>query len=337
MSQQTVRLGYIGAGRFSRRRLLPALQSIPGVELAAVCNSTPESSQRVAQEFGFHRVASDWKELASSPDIDAVVIGTRPNLHRDMCLFALDAEKHVLTLNAISPTLEEARDMQQKAEEKPHLTALVYPGQFYLREDDLMRSLLEEGYVGQVIHVRVYWSTLFFGLGTQFDAARRWFGEHTRVFAYRKSLDIQVPATGQSAGTARADTNLVVAELENGVTVTYLHSTPARGTNRARFEVYGSAGVLVCYSYGQDKEGIFGAKAGESDLRPIVVPPHMQEAWAYPDGSIPVEAAFIASIREGKAPSPAVTRFRDGVKLMEFVQAWGYSMDHGVWSDVPVT
>ena len=336
MSQQTIRIGYIGAGRFSRSRLLPAFKNIPGVELSAICNSTPESSQRVAQEYGFDGVVTDWKELVSSPNIDAVVIGTRADLHRDISLQALDAGKHVFTVNAMAPTLEEAKEMQQKAEEKPQLVSLVYPGQFYLREDALMRSLLEEGYVGQVMKVMVYWGTPFLGLGAQFDVARRWFGEHTKVFAHRKSFDLQVPPTDPGTRAARADTNVVIAELENGETVTYLHDTLAGATNLARFEVYGPKGVLVCYSFGQDKEGFFGAKAGETELRPIAVPPHMQDAWTYPDASIPVEAEFIAAIRDGKDASSAIPRFSDGVKLMEFVQAWRNSIDSGGWSDVPI-
>ena len=336
MSQQTVRLGYIGAGRFSRNRLLPAFKGIPGVELTAVSNSTPESSQRVAQEFGFQRSENSWQELISVPDIDAVVIGTQAPLHREMCLQALDAEKHVLMLNAISPTVEEARDMHEKAQEKPNLVTLVYPGQFYLREDALMHSLLEEGYVGQVVQVVVYWYSRFFGLGSQFEVARRWFGEHTKVFAYRKSLDVHVPATDQRPEVPRADTNVVIGELEGGGTITYHHSTVAGGTNLARFEVYGTEGVLVCYSYDQGKEGIYGAKTGEAELRPIAVPPHLQDAWAYPNANIPVEAGFISAIRDGQPAPTAIPRFLDGVKLLEFVLAWRDSTDRGSWSDVPL-
>lgn len=336
MSQETVRLGYIGAGRFSRSRLLPSFKKIPGVELLAVSNSSEESGQRVAQEFGFQRVYTDWRELVNAPDIDAVVIGTHPPLHQDMCLQALDAEKHVLVLNAIAATLEESKDMHQKARDKSNLVTLVYPGQFYLREDALMCSLLEEGYVGQVLHVADYWYTRFFSLGSQFEVARRWFGEHTRVFGYRKNFDIEVQAIDQRPGPVRADTNVVVGELESGGTVTYLHSTMAGPINLARFEVYGSEGTLVCYSYGQACEGVYGAKAGETELRPIPVPPHMQDAWAYLNASIPVEADFIAAIREGKFPSPAIPRFWDGVKLMEFAQAWRSSIDRGSWIDLPI-
>jgi predicted dehydrogenase len=336
MSQQVVRLGYVGAGRFSQSRLLPAFKGIPGVELVVVSNSTPESSQRIAQEFGFQRTEDSWQELVKATDIDAVVIGTHPPLHLDACLQALDAEKHVLLLNAISPTLEEAKDMYEKAQEKPGLVSLVYPSQFYLREEALMRSLLEEGYVGQIVQVLVYWYTPYFGLGSQFEVAQRWFGEHTKVFAYRKGIDIEVPVTDQPPEITHASTNIVMGELESGWAITYFHSTVAGGTNLARIEVYGSEGVLVCYSYDQIKEGIYGAKTGETELHPIAVPARMQEAWTYPNANIPVEASFISAIRDGQPASPAIPRFWDGVKLLEFVLAWRYSIGRGSWCDLPL-
>ena len=343
MAQERVRLGYVGAGRFSQSRLLPSFKRTPGVELVAICNSTEESSRRVAQEFGFQRVTKDWQEVVTASDVDAVVVGTHAPLHKDICLAALDADKPVLTLNAISATLEEAKVMYQKAQEKPHLLNLVYPGQFYLREDAFMRTLLEEGYVGLVLQAVVYWYTPYFGLGTQFEVARRWLGEHTRLFGYRKGFDVEIQTTEPNPTSARAATNAVLAELEGEGTITYLHSTIVRGTGPARFEVYGAEGALVCYSsdqntrdpLGQAREGIYGAKAGEKELRPIPVPPPLQEAWTDPRG-VPVEADFIAAVRGEKTPAPAIARFWDGVKLMEFIQAWRQSIDGGTWVDLPL-
>ena len=73
MAQQTIRLGWIGTGRFSRRQLLPAFNKIQGVKLVVVANSSLESSQRAAQELGFERAASHWREVIEASDIDAVV------------------------------------------------------------------------------------------------------------------------------------------------------------------------------------------------------------------------------------------------------------------------
>src|SRR5687768_4414702 len=43
LAQKTIRLGYIGAGGYSRRVLLPNFRKVPHVELTVVANSTPAS------------------------------------------------------------------------------------------------------------------------------------------------------------------------------------------------------------------------------------------------------------------------------------------------------
>jgi len=344
MAQKKVRLGYVGAGRFSRSRLLPNFQKVPGAELVAVSNSTVESGQRVAQEFGFQRVTGSWQELLNASDIDAVVIGTQAPMHKELTLAALSANKHVLTLNAIAATLDEARVMHQHAQAKPHLVTLVFPSQFYLREDVLMRHLLQEGYVGQVLQIIDDWYTRFLGVGAQFEVARRWFGDHTRLLGYRKefpSTEVQTQGGRPRAGAAAAST--VLAELGSGATMTYLHTPAAQGTGVARFEVYGTKGVLVCYSttmdgrgiHGQAREGVYGKQGGEPELHAIPVPPRLNEAWADPRG-IAVEADFVAAVRGEKAASPAIYRFGDGVKLLEFAEAWRLSLDRGGWVDLPL-
>ncbi len=334
MAQQTVRIGYIGAGRFSKNRLLPGLKGVPGVDLVVVCNSSPESSQQVASDFGFQRTASDWREVVEASDVDAVVLGTRTALHYEMVLPALDAGKHVLSMNAMARTLEEAVELYQKSQEKSNLVSLVYPAQFYTREDAMLRWLLEQRYVGELLSVVDYWYTPFFGLGSQFEVAYRWFGEHDRVLAYRKRFEVESPGVDQHDRDVRPETNVVVSELSSGATITYMHTTMAGGTALARFELYGTDGVLTCYPQGQSRQGFFGARTGDSEFRTIEIPPHLRQAWDSQHG-IEVEADFIAAIRGEGEPSPAVPRFEDGLKLMQFTETWRAAQTSGAWADSP--
>ena len=334
MAQQTIRIGFIGAGRFSRGRLVPGLKGIPGVELVVVCNSSPESSQKVASDFGFQRTASDWREVVEASDVDAVVLGTRTALHYEVVMPALDAGKHVLTMNAMARSLEEAVEMYAKSQEKDNLISLVYPAQFYTREDAMLRWLLEQRYVGEMLSVIDYWYTPFFGLGSQFEVANRWFGDPTRVLAYRKRFEVESPGVDQHERDVRPETNVVVSELQSGATITYMHSTIAGDTALTRFEVYGTEGVLTCYPQGQSRQGFFGARTGDSESRTIEIPPHLRQAWDSEYG-ITVEADFIAAIRGEGEPSPAVPRFVDGLKLMQFAETWRTAQTGGTWADMP--
>ena len=47
----------------------------PGLA-AAVVNRSPESSSAAAAELNIPTVAASWEELVTSPDVDAVCIGT---------------------------------------------------------------------------------------------------------------------------------------------------------------------------------------------------------------------------------------------------------------------
>jgi predicted dehydrogenase len=90
-----IRIGWIGAGEFSRAKLLPALRKIDNVELIGLANATGLSAHRVGKSFGFQYCTTDAAEVLQDPNIDAVFIGTRHHLHGPMLIEALASGKHV--------------------------------------------------------------------------------------------------------------------------------------------------------------------------------------------------------------------------------------------------
>jgi len=268
------------------------------------------------------------------------VVGTRTATHPEICVPVLEAGKHLLCMNAIAPNFEGAQAMLKVSEARPKQVALVYPAQFYMREEVMMQWLLQEKYVGKVLHVFDYWYTRFFGLGSQFEVASRWFGQHSRVFGYRKGFDIAARGQDHHARDVRPESNVVLAELASGATLTYIHSTVAGESAMNRFEVYGDLGSIVCYPQAnatlgaEAKVGFYGARTADRELRPIPVPAQIKAAVEDPLG-VPVEAEFIAAVRGQKQPSAAVSRFIDGVRLMQFANAWRKSSESGTWSPVP--
>ena len=110
-----IRVGIVGAGANTRLRHIPGLQAIEEVEIVSVANRTIESARRVAREFGIPKVFDHWEDLVMARDLDAVVIGTWPNLHCAVTLAALDAGKHVLCEARMARNAKEARAMWQAA------------------------------------------------------------------------------------------------------------------------------------------------------------------------------------------------------------------------------
>src|SRR5437867_998825 len=156
MPPQQLRIGLIGAGANTRLRHIPGLRAQVEVSIVAVCNRRPASTAAVAREYGIPRIFDKWQDLVGDPAVDAVVIGTWPYLHCPITLAALEAGKHVLTEARLSMNAVEAHQMLQAARQHAKLVTQVVPSPFGLKGHDVMRELLDAGFVGDLreIHVR---------------------------------------------------------------------------------------------------------------------------------------------------------------------------------------
>src|ERR1043165_7183605 len=152
---QCIRIGLIGAGANTRARHIPGLLAIDGVEIAAVCNRRPESTQAIASEFKIPRTFDSWEKLVADPQVDAVVIGTWPYLHCPITLAALKAGKHVLTEARLSMNAAEAHQMLKAAKQQPTLVTHVVPSPFGLKGHRLMLDLIKGGYLGELREAQV--------------------------------------------------------------------------------------------------------------------------------------------------------------------------------------
>lgn len=90
-----VSVGLLGAGNFANATLLPAMKKDPGTHLAGVCAASARSAKRTGDRFGFKYATTDPAQVLADPNVTAVVITTRHNLHAEQTMAALDAGKHV--------------------------------------------------------------------------------------------------------------------------------------------------------------------------------------------------------------------------------------------------
>ena len=248
---EKVRVGIIGAGKIAQARHIPLMQSVGDVYITHAWSRTPETAQKAAREFGIPNVVDRWEEIVDSPQIDAVVIATPPNLHLPATLAALDAGKHVLSQARMARNLSEALRMLEASKATDLVTAL-YPAGFGLKGDRVMRRLLHnEGYVGEILEVRVTsvvssipevgaWivdpevvgvNTMM--LGILAEVYNRWFEPPKSLAAASGEGPLAVP---QSLAIA--------AELRNGATASFHLSFRVTRGPGSSFEVYGTRGVL---------------------------------------------------------------------------------------------
>jgi predicted dehydrogenase/threonine dehydrogenase-like Zn-dependent dehydrogenase len=92
-----VRLALVGAGGFAKGMHLPNLQALGSAcHLQAVVSRSGHNAVATARRWGADYAGTDYQQVLADPEIDAVIIATRHNLHAAMALQALRAGKHVL-------------------------------------------------------------------------------------------------------------------------------------------------------------------------------------------------------------------------------------------------
>ena len=95
LGRDVVRLGVIGAGNFAKSVLLPAIQKQGGFDLRVVATASGPNAQQTAARFGFAAAATDWRQVVDDPQVDAVLVATRHDLHAEVAATALAAGKAV--------------------------------------------------------------------------------------------------------------------------------------------------------------------------------------------------------------------------------------------------
>ncbi len=80
------RIGVVGAGSIAVRGILPHLAQEDvrdRVRLAAVCDPAPGRAPAAAERFGVERAFTDYEELLSRGEVDAVTIASPIGLHHE--------------------------------------------------------------------------------------------------------------------------------------------------------------------------------------------------------------------------------------------------------------
>ncbi len=91
-----VRWGILGAAKFAREHMGPAIHAANEAELAALATSSAEKAapfQAFAPGIAVHQ---SYEALLADPSIDAVYIPLPNHLHVEWALKAMQAGKHVL-------------------------------------------------------------------------------------------------------------------------------------------------------------------------------------------------------------------------------------------------
>lgn len=112
-----VKLGIIGAGSLSTKKIYPSLSYIPEVTLEAVCDLDEEKAKYNAEKFGANLVFTDMEKMLDKAELDAAIICIGPEQHAKLAPVVLKAGLPVYTEKPPSVNAKGALAVVRVAEE----------------------------------------------------------------------------------------------------------------------------------------------------------------------------------------------------------------------------
>jgi len=159
---EKLRIGVVGLNRGANAL---HFNSIPGCEVTAVCDITPQRikwrlgdirqrRQPTPKVYGYRdgkAFPEDWKRLCEDPDVDLVYNGTPWELHVPIALYAMECGKHVVTEVPSAFTVEECWRLVETSE-RTRRHCMQLENCCYGENEMLCLNLVRLGLMGDLVH-----------------------------------------------------------------------------------------------------------------------------------------------------------------------------------------
>jgi predicted dehydrogenase len=341
--KEKIRIGIIGTG-FARTVQIPAFQKIAGAEVVSVASGHLENAGKVARDFGISHFTDDWRETISRDDVDLICITTPPTFHREMTLFALENNKHIICEKPMAMNAAEAKEMLEKAKEK-NVLALIDHELRFLNGRRRAFEMIRGGEIGKIRHAKynfraphrgnvdapwTWWSDKSQGGGALgaivshiFDTFR-WFldAEISSVFCQLQThvKERRDEKTGEMREVTTDDeSNLILrfsgGDLTEDATANVSASMVEYPAYQNRVELFGSRGAIRVEYDGE----LFVGYAGEESWKKADVSLNEGVEGARPtgwnNGFLTFADETVKALKAGKTEVENAATFEDGYRV----------------------
>ncbi len=189
-------IGIVGGGYMGKAHsvAMQAVGSVFETQLKPVCEmictTSMAGAEQKARAFGFRRATADWMTLVHDPAVEAIIIASPQETHREIALAAFALGKPVFCEKPLGASLADSRIMVQAAEASglPNMVGFNY---IRTPASQLARDIIASGEIGRITHFR---------------------GEHTEDFFWNP----QMPGTWRSQGRANGTMGDLAPHMVNG-------------------------------------------------------------------------------------------------------------------------
>jgi predicted dehydrogenase len=339
-----LRVGMIGAGRWTAEAHLPGFRACDGVRLEAIADVDRARAAAVAARFGIARVYESAETMLAAAPLDLVAIATPDDAHAADAAAALARGLHVLCEKPLATTVADAARLTRLAAAAGVVTRVGFAMRFApaMRQ---MRDTIAAGAIGELQLLQAFQQNgQFFDPATPFhwkmDRARTGggaiveYGIHTLDLARWLVGEARaVSATGRTWISERPlpsggripidvdDSTAWLIEFERGaIGVCHAGWATAGRPPGLSFSVFGSEGALRCVLADDLPNAESLRRAGRDGAfhpAPLADAPLPGEPWWTRFPSLLIRD-FVNEIRGAPGHGPT---FADGLRAQELLGA----------------
>jgi polar amino acid transport system substrate-binding protein len=122
-SPAAARMGFIGAGSFAQKFLIPFARH--GGDLVSVVTARGVTAKSVSEKFRFRSHSTEARDILADPAINTVFIATRHDTHASFAAAALDAGKNVFVEKPLAIREEELDEVLEVARRRSDCRLMV--------------------------------------------------------------------------------------------------------------------------------------------------------------------------------------------------------------------
>ena len=255
MEQKILNVGVISCSGMAQSHML-AVQAHEQARLVAICDVDEEKLREAGEKLGVDARYTDYRDLLRHPGLDAVIIVTPDQLHREMVEAALAANKHVLCEKPLALTRE---DLCAIVEAGKRSDRKLMVGQICRFTPGFVaaKKLVDEGRIGELYFVESEYAHDYQEIlslnGWRSDPIRngvvgggchavdllRWLaGDPTEVTAYATHKMLPI--------VDYADCTIAILKFPNNVVGKVFVSTGCKREYTMRSVFYGTKGTIIC-------------------------------------------------------------------------------------------
>ena len=355
--------GYMGkAHAVAMTSVAAAFGTVLRPRLEMVCASSDASAEGYRKAFGFLHATGDWHKLVSAPGVEAIVIASPQEFHREIALAAFALGKPVFCEKPLGASLADARAMTAAAEAAGVVNMVGFN---YVRTPatQFARKLIADGAIGEITWFRgehtedffadpalpASWRTRGMANGTMGDlsphminCALALMGPVTEVMAMVETVHAERPCGSGTEKVTNDDHAQIMCRFERGCMGHMYFSRVATGRKMGyAYEVFGTRGSIRFDQEDQNAIWLYRAEGPEATrgYTKILTGPAHPDYLAFCQGpghgtgyqdQIIIEAKdFLTAIAAGK---PAWPTFRDGLDVSRVVAAALASSEARAWT-----